>query len=78
METRETYGRLKYNTEQDRYGVIVDGEWWIEGLHCGMCFDALIGSTWTPTRIEYAADWYLVEVGISGDDLQGLAVRFKD
>ena len=31
------------------------------------------GGKWTPTRIEMAADWYLV--GIRTDDLQGLRVR---
>ena len=43
------------------------------GLHCGECFDVMIGGKWKPTRIEMAADWYLV--GIRTDDLQGLRVR---
>ena len=34
---------------------------------------AVIGGKWKPTRIEMAADWYLV--GIRTDDLQGLRVR---
>ena len=33
----------------------------------------MIGGKWKPTRIEMAADWYLV--GIRTDDLQGLRVR---
>ena len=40
------------------------------GLHCGECFDVMIGGKWKPTRIEMAADWYLA--GIRTDDLQGL------
>lgn len=43
------------------------------GLHCGECFDVMVGGKWKPTRIEMAADWYLV--GIRTDDLQGLRVR---
>ena len=43
------------------------------GLHCGQCFDVMVGGRWKPTRIEYAADWYLV--GIRADDLNGLRVR---
>jgi NitT/TauT family transport system substrate-binding protein len=36
-------------------------------------FDVMVGGRWRPTRIEYAADWYLV--GIRADDLNGLRVR---
>ena len=45
------------------------------GLHCGECFDVLVGGRWKPTRIEMSAsqEWYLV--GIRADDLNGLRVR---
>ena len=39
----------------------------------GLCDDEMVGGRWKPTRIEYAADWYLV--GIRADDLTGLRVR---
>ena len=39
----------------------------------GLCDDKMVGGRWRPTRIEYAADWYLV--GIRADDLNGLRVR---
>ena len=39
----------------------------------GLCDDEMVGGRWKPTRIEYAADWYLV--GIRADDLNGLRVR---
>lgn len=71
---------LRYNYEQDRYGVWQGGDWYIEGLHCGMCFHVLHGGAWVPVRIEYGPmpwgdDWYLI--GIPGDvDLRGLEVRF--
>ena len=39
----------------------------------GLCGDEMVGGRWKPTRIEYAAAWYLV--GIRADDLNGLRVR---
>ena len=30
-----TEARLHYNDDNDRFGAKVDGEWEIEGLHCG-------------------------------------------
>lgn len=39
----------------------------------GLCDDEMVGGRWKPTRIEYAAAWYLV--GIRADDLNGLRVR---
>ncbi len=39
----------------------------------GLCDDEMVGGRWRPTRIEYAADWYLV--GIRADELNGLRVR---
>ena len=43
------------------------------GLHCGETFDVMVGGKWVPTRMEKAADWYLV--GVRADDLSGLRVR---
>jgi len=68
---------LRYNYEEDRVGVW-DGnvdDWYISGLHCGMCFWVRHGS-WEPVRIEYGRDgWYLV--GLSKDvDFRGLEVVF--
>lgn len=69
--------KLRYNAEQDRFGVwdCEAGDWYIEGLHCGMCFDALRDGVWVPVRIEYGEDWYLV--GLRGVSLQALEVRFR-
>ena len=43
------------------------------GLHCGECFDVMVGNHWKPTRIEMDESWYLV--GIRTDNLIGLRVR---
>ncbi|MCI7780614.1 MAG: DUF5348 domain-containing protein [Bacteroidales bacterium] len=43
------------------------------GLHCGECFDVIVGNHWKPTRIEMDESWYLV--GIRTDNLIGLRVR---
>ena len=67
-------GELWFMTTQtDRYDIRFDLDCYYGGLHCGECFDVMIGGKWKPTRIEMAADWYLV--GIRTDDLQGLRVR---
>ena len=66
-------GTLVYDRATDRYDIRFDLDRYYGGLHCGECFDVMIGGKWKPTRIEMAADWYLV--GIRTDDLQGLRVR---
>ena len=66
-------GTLVYDHATDRYDIRFDLDCYYGGLHCGECFDVMIGGKWKPTRIEMAADWYLV--GIRTDDLQGLRVR---
>lgn len=72
-----TYGELRYNFGQNRYGIWETdaNDWYIEGLHCGMCFDVLRGKTWTPTRIEMSDDWYLVDAPEL--PLSGQRVRYK-
>ena len=66
-------GTLVYDNATDRYDIRFDLGCYYGGLHCGECFDVMVGGKWKPTRIEMAADWYLV--GIRTDDLQGLRVR---
>lgn len=66
-------GTLVYDHATDRYDIRFDLDCYYGGLHCGECFDVMVRGKWKPTRIEMAADWYLV--GIRTDDLQGLRVR---
>ena len=74
MDGRRKQGTLIYDHDADRMDVRFDVEEYYGGLHCGECFDVLIGNRWMPTRIEMAATWYLV--GVKTTDLVGLRVRF--
>ena len=64
-------GALVFDENTDRFDLAS----YYGGLHCGECFDVLVGGRWQPTRIEMSAsqEWYLV--GIRADDLNGLRVR---
>ena len=66
-------GTLYDGLARDGYDMHIDLDCYYGGLHCGESFDVMVGGKWKPTRIEMAADWYLV--GIRTDDLQGLRVR---
>ena len=66
-------GALIFDERTACYDIRFDLADYYGGLHCGQCFDVMVGGRWKPTRIEYAADWYLV--GIRADDLNGLRVR---
>lgn len=66
-------GALIFDEQTDRYDIRFDLADYYGGLHCGECFDVVIGGKWRPTRIEMADRWYLV--GIRADDLSGLRVR---
>ena len=71
--------KLRYNGEQDRMGVwdCKAGDWYIDGLHCGMCFEAQHAGAWVPVRIEYGEDgWYLVGLPLE-ISLHALEVRFN-
>ena len=61
-------GTLVYDHATDRYDIRFDLDCYYGGLHCGECFDVMIGGKWKPTRIEMAADWYLV--GIRTEDVK--------
>lgn len=70
---RKRQGTLVYDEESGRYDIRFSLEHYYGGLHCGECFDVLIGSRWVPARIEMGDRWYLV--GIKTDQLAGLRVR---
>ncbi len=73
MHARQSCGVLVYNKEMDRIDIRFDLDDYYGGLHCGQCFDVMVGGRWVPTRIEMARTWYLV--GIKTDNLVGLRVR---
>lgn len=37
-------GRLGYNAENERYGLLVSDLWENSGFHCGECIEVLIGN----------------------------------
>ena len=55
-------GRLYYNADQGRYGLMSHGKWVVEGFHCGDLLDVLVDGRWIQTRVEMAEDWYLVDL----------------
>ena len=68
-------GTLIFDETADRYDIRFDLADYYGGLHCGDCFDVMIGGKWKPTRIEMnmEQEWYLV--GVRAGDLNGLRVR---
>jgi len=66
-------GALIFDEQTYRYDIRFDLSDYYGGLHCGECFDVMIGGKWKPTRIEMGENWYLV--GIRTADLSGLRVR---
>ena len=68
-------GALIFDETTDRYDIRFDLADYYGGLHCGDCFDGMIGGKWKPTRIEMnmEQEWYLV--GVRAEDLNGLRVR---
>lgn len=68
-------GALIFDETTDRYDIRFDLADYYGGLHCGDCFDVMIGGKWKPTRIEMnmEQEWYLV--GGRAGDLNGLRVR---
>ena len=74
-----TTGRLGYNSDNGRYGVLVMDLWLIEGFHCGDTLEVWDSDSeqWIPTRMEmrWKNEWYLVGTKYSGKALEGLKVR---
>ena len=66
-------GALFYDPETDRMDIRFDDQRFYGGLHCGTPLEVLLNNHWVPTRIEKAADWFLV--GLSGLSLNGLRTR---
>ena len=54
-------GRLGYNCENGRYGLLSMDLWIDTGFHCGECMEVLVDDQWVRTRMEMnpAMEWYL-------------------
>ena len=65
-------GRLGYNRNNGRYGLLVSDIWEIEGFHCGEPLEVFVNDRWIPTRMEMSwrndgGHWYLVGTPYYGD-----------
>lgn len=69
-------GRLGYNQDEDRYGLLVGDLWYHPGLHCGECLEVMLNGEWTPARMEMDSGlWYLVGTPLIGMALEGVRAR---
>ena len=76
IRSRETFdkekkieGRLGYNSENGRYGLLISDLWEHTGFHCGECLEVKVDDKWVKTRMEMDIDrnWYLVDTPYTGD-----------
>ena len=73
-------GRLGYNCENGRYGLLSMDLWIDTGFHCGECMEVLVDDQWVKTRMEMnlAREWYLVGTPYCGDlEMYGQGYRNK-
>lgn len=70
-------GRLGYNRENGRYGLLVTDLWEVDGFHCGQQISVKIAGKWVDTRFEmnHENKWYLIGTDLIDDDLEFLKAR---
>lgn len=82
MSREENYvtGRLGYNCENDRYGLLISDLWEHEGFHCGETLEVLVDNQWVHTRFEMSIDreWYLVGTPYRGEDIEYVRARITE
>lgn len=73
----EETGTLRYNCENDRFGILNMDLWINDGLHCGECLEVLINNRWHKDRLEMnrKGNWCLIKSGLEGNELEGLQVK---
>ena len=49
-------GRLGYNCENDRYGLLSMDLWIDTGFHCGECLEVLVDDQWYLVGTPYCGD----------------------
>lgn len=71
-------GRLGFNSDNGRYGLLISDLWEDNGFHCGECLEVMVDGKWVETRMEMTADqqWYLVGTQYKGD-LEYIRARIK-
>ena len=62
-------GRLGYNQENDRYGLLSSDLWGHTGFHCGERIEVFVDDKWISSRMEMnpRREWYLVGTPYSGN-----------
>lgn len=75
-------GRLGYNSNNDRYGLLVCDLWEHDGFHCGESLQIEIDGKWVDTTMEMAwanghGIWYLTGTDLRGDDLEYVRARIQ-
>lgn len=73
---REVIGRLGYNENNKRYGLLVSDLWEDTGFHCGETLEVKVNDEWIQTRMEMndKRQWYLVGTPYV-DDLEYIIAR---
>ena len=75
-------GRLGYNSDNDRYGLLISDLWEHDGFHCGECLEVMVDGEWVETRMEMAwgengGEWYLVGTPYRDEALEYVRARIK-
>ena len=62
-------GRLGYNGNNGRYGLLSSDLWIDTGFHCGEGLEVLVDDKWVSTRMEMnpSREWYLVGTPYCGN-----------
>lgn len=70
-------GRLGYNMDNGRYGLLISDLWEHEGFHCGDCLEVRVDGEWVQTCMEMnpEGNWYLVNTPFVGKDLEYVRAR---
>lgn len=75
MKMLRICGRLGYNSENDRYGLLVGDLWEEDGFHCGQTVSIWDNDAekWIETRFEMSdRKWYLVGTSFCGEAIEGI------
>lgn len=71
-------GRLGYNSENNRYGLLVMDLWKIQGFHCGEPLQVKIDDKWIDVTMEMKdEEWYLKCTDLKGEDLEYQIIRVE-
>lgn len=67
--TKKAEGRLGYNADNGRYGLLISDLWENVGFHCGDGMEVMVDGRWVDTRMEMDTEdnWYLVGTPYRGN-----------